>query len=49
VDEVTFRVVAEPIGTQDLVQEYLANKVFPALSCQGMTKLKHDMNKFGLV
>jgi hypothetical protein len=30
--EVHFRVVAEQIGTHDLVQEYLANRGFPTLS-----------------
>jgi hypothetical protein len=49
VGEVTFRVVTEHTGTWDLVQEYLSNKVFPTLSEWGMSKLKDDTNKFGLV
>jgi hypothetical protein len=49
VAEVTFRVVAGQIGTHDLVQEYLANKVFPTLIGWGMPKFKGDMNKFELV
>jgi hypothetical protein len=35
-----FRVVAEQISTKDLVQEYLAYKVFPTLSEWNMPKLK---------
>jgi hypothetical protein len=35
-----FRVVSEHIGTRDLVQEYLANRVFPTLKEWGMPKLK---------
>jgi hypothetical protein len=37
---VEFRVVAEHIGTRDLVQEYLANKTSPTLSEFSMPKLK---------
>jgi hypothetical protein len=35
-----FRVVAKQISTIDLVQEYLAYKVFPTLSEWNMPKLK---------
>jgi hypothetical protein len=38
--KVCFRVVAEKIGTPDLVQEYLANRVFLRLRGWGMPKLK---------
>jgi hypothetical protein len=34
-----FRVVSEHIGTRDLVQEYLANRVFPTLKEWNMPKL----------
>jgi hypothetical protein len=37
---VEFRVVAEHIGTRDLVQEYLAYKVFPTLREWNIPKLK---------
>jgi hypothetical protein len=30
--KVEFRVVAEQIGTRDLVQEYLANRMYPTSS-----------------
>jgi hypothetical protein len=40
-----FRVVAEQIGTRDLVQEYLAYKVFPTLSEWNMPKLKGTKEK----
>jgi hypothetical protein len=40
VAQVTFSTVVERIGTRDLVQEFLANKVFPTLSGWGMSKLK---------
>jgi hypothetical protein len=30
-DVAEFRVVSEHIGTRDLVQEYLANRIFPTL------------------
>jgi hypothetical protein len=49
VAEVTFRVVTKHIGTRDLVQEYLANKVLPTLSGWGMPKLKDDVNKSDFV
>jgi hypothetical protein len=44
-----FRVVAEHISTRDLVQEYLANKVFPTLSEWNMPKLKGTKEKNELV
>jgi hypothetical protein len=44
-----FRVVAEQISTRDLVQEYLANKVFPTLSEWNMSKLKGTKEKNELV
>jgi hypothetical protein len=44
-----FRVVSEHIGTRDLVQEYLANRVFPTLKEWGMSKLKGEKKKNELV
>jgi hypothetical protein len=44
-----FRVVSEHIGTTDLVQEYLANRVFPTLKEWGMPKLKGEKKKNELV
>jgi hypothetical protein len=44
-----FRVVSEHIGTRDLVQEYLANRVFPTLKEWGMPKLKGEKKKNELV
>jgi hypothetical protein len=44
-----FRVVAEQISTRDLVQEYLAYKVFPTLSEWNMPKLKETKEKNELV
>jgi hypothetical protein len=44
--EVEFEVVAEHISTQDLVQEYLANKTFPTSSGWGMPKKKEEGNFF---
>jgi hypothetical protein len=44
-----FRVVAEQIGTRDLVQEYLAYKVFLTLSEWNMPKLKGTKEKNELV
>jgi hypothetical protein len=38
--EVQFRVVAAEISTRDLVQEYLANRIFPTSSGWGMPKKK---------
>jgi hypothetical protein len=40
--EVDFRVMAEHISTQDLVQEYLANKTFPTSGGWGMPKRKDE-------
>jgi hypothetical protein len=37
-----FRVVSKHIGTRDLVQEYLANRVFPTLREWGMPKLEGE-------
>jgi hypothetical protein len=37
-----FRVVSEIIGTRDLVQEYLANRVFPTLRECSMPKLEGE-------
>jgi hypothetical protein len=44
-----FRVVTERIGTRDLVQEYLANGVFPTLSEWNMPKLRGAKKKNELV
>jgi hypothetical protein len=44
-----FRVVAEQISTRDLVQEYLAYKVFPTLSEWNRPKLKGTKEKNELV
>jgi hypothetical protein len=40
-----FRVVSEHIGTRDLVQDYLANRVFPTLREWGMPKLEKEKKK----
>jgi hypothetical protein len=44
-----FRIVSEHIGTRDLVQEYLANRVFPTLREWGMPKLKGEKKKNELI
>jgi hypothetical protein len=44
-----FRVVTEQISTRDLVQEYLANGVFPTLSEWNMPKLKGEKKKNELI
>jgi hypothetical protein len=47
--KVEFRVVAEHISTQDLVQEYLANKTFPTLvggECRRKKKKGINMNLY---
>jgi hypothetical protein len=44
-----FRVVSEHIGTRDLVQEYLANRVFLTLKEWNMPKLKGEKKKNELV
>jgi hypothetical protein len=44
-----FRVVSEHIGTRDLVQEYLANRVFPTLREWGMLKLEEEKKESQLV
>jgi hypothetical protein len=49
VAEVEFRVVAAEVGTRDLVQEFLANRVFLTSSGWGMTKKKDVSKKHELV
>lgn len=49
VTQVSFSTVIEHISTHDLVQEYLANKVFPTLGDWGMPKLKDVVDKTKLV
>jgi hypothetical protein len=44
-----FRVIAEHIGTRDLVQEFLAFRVFPTLKEWDMPKLKGDKKKGELI
>jgi hypothetical protein len=44
-----FRIVSEHIKTRDLVQEYLANRVFPTLREWGMPKLEGKKKKNELV
>jgi hypothetical protein len=44
-----FRVVSEHIGTRDLMQEYLANRVFLTLKEWNMPKLKEEKKKNELV
>ena len=44
-----FRVVAEHIGTRDLVQEFLAFRVFPTLKEWDMPKLREENKKKELV
>jgi hypothetical protein len=44
-----FRIVSEHIGSRDLVQEYLANRVFPTPREWGMPKLKGEKRKNELV
>ena len=44
-----FRVIAEHIGTRDLVQEFLAFRVFPTLKEWDMPKLKGEKKKKELV
>jgi hypothetical protein len=44
-----FRVVSDNIGTRDLVQEYLANRVFPTLREWSMPKLEGEKKKNELV
>jgi hypothetical protein len=44
-----FRVIAEHIGTRDLVQEFLAFRVFPTLKEWDMPKLKGEKKKGELV
>jgi hypothetical protein len=47
--EVEFRVVAEQIGTRDLVQEYLANRMYPTSNDWVIPKMKGTKNKYELV
>jgi hypothetical protein len=49
VAKVEFRVVAPEISTRDLVQEYLANRIFPMSSGWGMPKKKEGGKKNELV
>jgi hypothetical protein len=44
-----FRVIAEHIGTRDLVQEFLAFRVFPTLKEWDMPKLKGEKKRKELV
>jgi hypothetical protein len=44
-----FRIVSGHIGTRDLVQEYLANRVFPTLRKWGMPKLEEEKKEGELV
>jgi hypothetical protein len=46
--EVEFRVVAEHISTRDLVQEYLANRMFLTSSGWGMPKKKEEGKRMNL-
>jgi hypothetical protein len=47
--EVEFRVVVAEVGTRGLVQEFLANRVFPTSSGWGMLKKKDGSKKHELV
>jgi hypothetical protein len=50
--KVEFRVVTEHISTRDLVQEYLANRMFPTSGGWGMPKKKEEeknMSLFGFL
>jgi hypothetical protein len=47
--EVEFGVVAEQIGTRDLVQEYLANRTYPMSSDWVMPEMKGAKKKYELV
>jgi hypothetical protein len=44
-----FRIMSEHIGTRDIVQEYLANRVFPTLRKWGMPKLEEEKKEGELV
>jgi hypothetical protein len=44
-----FRIVSEHIGSRDLVQKYLANRVFPTLKKWGMPKLEEEKKEGELV
>jgi hypothetical protein len=47
-DEVEFRVVAEHISTRDLVQEYLAKRMFPISGGWGMPKKRRKAKSMNL-
>jgi hypothetical protein len=49
VAEVEFRVAAAEVSIRDLVQEFLANRVFPTSSGWGMAKKKDGGKKHELV
>jgi hypothetical protein len=49
VAEVEFRVAAAEVSIRDLVQEFLANRVFPTSSGWGMAKKKDGDKKHELV
>jgi hypothetical protein len=44
-----FRIISEHIGTRDLVQEFLAFKVFPTMRDWEMPKLEGEKKKGELV
>jgi hypothetical protein len=44
-----FRIIAEHIGTRDLVQEFLAFKIFPTMKEWAMPKLKGEKKEGELV
>jgi hypothetical protein len=44
-----FRIVSKNIGTRDLVQEYLANRIFPTLREWSMPKLEREKKENELV
>jgi hypothetical protein len=44
-----FRIVSEHIASRDLVQEYLANRVFPTLKKWGMPKLEEEKKEGELI
>ena len=43
-----FRIIAEHIGTRDLVQEFLAFKIFPTMKEWAMPKLEREKKEGGL-
>ena len=44
-----FRIIAEHIGTRDLVQEFLAFKIFPTMKEWAMPKLEREKKEGELV